>query len=517
MNAIDSSRLLDDIIGRATALDAGRTPSRPVDTFEPAIEAGLEIAEIVGHHAALREAITCVVERDLSLTYRLRALRAVGRAIDDAIATVVEDHAEVVRASATKAAREMRFLADATAALASSLNYDVTLDQIARLTASTLADWCVVDLLETDGTLRRVSVAHRDPELTVRAKEWAREGSTDIEPWGAVANVIRAGKPELVCEISDELLSQDSKHVEVLKRLGICSYLIVPLSSGDPTLGAITLGSASPHRQFDDADITLATELARRAALAVENARAYAAARDAVRARDQLIAIVAHDLRNPLAAVGILATLVRKRHESEANTARDLQIIERSVDRMKHMISDLLDMSRIEAGKFSLDRKVISSVALVKEAITTHDVLAAERGIRLRADDDVADVSVLCDSARTAQVLANLVGNAIKFGRRDDTVTIGVVLDGDRARFNVTDTGPGIAPKDLSHIFELFWSATPGRNDGAGLGLYICKRIIDAHGGQIWAESTLGRGTTIYFTLPRSPSVTSPTNSSSAA
>lgn len=494
VSAPEAVRLLDDVIERAIALDAGRTPSRPIRAIAP----GLDIRHLVGHHAALRDVIANVVERELPAPSRLRALRALGRAIDDAVAAVMEEHDNAVEESARHRAAELQFLADATAALSSSLDYDRTLDQVARLAAQSLADWCVVDVVEPDGRLRRVCVAHRDPDVA----ELAREVATTSEPSGGVAHVIRTGQPE-VAHPGGDPRATEPRHVETLRSLGLSSYLvasyaIVPMSTGERTLGAFTLVSGSSQRRYDEGDLALATEVARRAALAVENARSYAAAREAIRARDRLITIVAHDLRNPLSAIGILATLLRERHERDVETARDLETIGHAIDRMKHMIADLLDMSRIEAGRFSLEREPTRVTALIDGVIATYEALAIERGILLRAGA-VSDATVSCDPARIDQVLDNLVGNALKFCRRDDTVTLGVQLDGTRARFQVADTGPGIAPDDLPHIFEMFWSTGTG---GIGIGLHVSKRIVEAHGGQIWAESRPGRGTTVSFTLP---------------
>ena len=489
---------LDDAIAWAIEIDAGR---RPVGGDGPGVEAGLEVGQLVGAYAGLRDAITGVLEREPASPGRGRALRAIGRANDEIVAAALQRHERALREAAARTAAELRFLADATAVLSSSLNYDDTLDRIARLAVPVLADWCVIDLVEDDGTLRRVSVAHRDPAMTELARAWAREYPTNLELARGINHVIRTGRPELARAVSDEALraaSVDVRHYETLRALGVRSYVIAPLATHDRTLGAVTLVSASSGRGYGDADVALVVELARRAALAIDNARLYGAARDAIRARDQLIAIVAHDLRTPLATIGMLAELLRQRRPDDAG---DLDIIARSVERMTRMIADLLDMSRLEAGRFSIERQPIAAAALVDEAIATAAVLAAERGIDLRAGDVAADL-VDGDQVRLGQVLGNLIGNAIKFARRGDRIVVSARRDGDQVRFEIADTGPGIAADALPRIFDVFWTGRPGAREGLGLGLYISKRIVAAHGGRIWADSELGRGTTMSFTLP---------------
>lgn len=499
VNAGDASALFDEVLARAVEIDRGSGASRPLPLLR-GVDSAVELGAVVGHCAALRDAVASVLDRELSPA-RLRALLAIGRAIDEAVAAIIEHHTYALRDSAAKAAAEARFLADATAALASSLDYDHTLDQVARLAVPVLADWCVVDLADRDGGLRRVSVAHRDPTLTDAARVWAREYPTNVEPSRGVSHVVATGKPEVVRDVSEDMLrdaAADPRQFETLKALGLRSYLIVPLFGRERTLGAITLVRAS--QRVDDAVVGVATELARRAALAIENAELYRRASEAIRARDELIAIVAHDLRNPLGAIAILVSLFQERHTADRDRS-DLEVIAQSIDRMQRLIGDLLDMSRLEAGRFSLERIPASAAELVQRALAIHAVAARERGIDLRVDGLVSK-PVLCDPARIAQVLDNILGNAIKFARTGDHVAASTHVEEKHVRFSISDSGPGIAADDLPHIFELFWSTKPRNGKGTGLGLYIAKRIVEAHGGEIWAESELDRGTTIHFTLP---------------
>jgi len=490
--------LVDRVVARVAELEtAGASSPPPVHQ----VDAIVRIDELVADGALLRGAATRLLEHDEELISR-RAVRILDQAIDDVIAASVDHYLRDLHSTAEKTAAELRFLADATLMLSSSLNYDETLEQVARLAVPVLADWCVVDLLEQGG-VRRVSVAHRDPGTSELAREWARKYPTDLDPSRGVAQVIHTGTPELVSKIPDELLVEaalDAEHLGVLRTLGLTSYLIVPLTARGRTLGAITLVTAGSGRRYGTADVGLATELARRAALAVDNARLYHEAHEAVRARDQLLAIVSHDLRNPLGAIGIMVSVLREIHTADP-MPEQLDIIQRSVERMKRLIGDLVDTSSIQAGRLALVRESTEAGRLVAEAVDSYAALAAKKGIALSVES-VGGVRVLCDPGRIAQVLGNLLANAIKFSRSGDTISLRVSLDGDRARFVVADTGPGIPKQDLPHVFEPYWSAIRYAKQGTGLGLYISKGIIETHGGSMWANSEPGKGTNILFTLP---------------
>lgn len=397
----------------------------------------------------------------------------------------------------------MRFLAEATAALASSLNYDETLERVARLAVPVLADWCVVDVVDAQSrTLRRVGVAHRDPAFTEVARGWAHRYPTDWSAPRGVSEVIRTGQPELVREVSDRALveaARDAEDLKSLRALGLHSYLIVPLVGRERTLGAITLVSAGSQRRYSEADVELAQDLGRRAALAIENARAHFEAQQAIRARDRLLATVSHDLRNPLSAVSLIVSTLRD-EAGDSETGKQLAVVLAAVERMKKLINDMLDTSAIQQGRLKLERKLVDACKLISDVIETERPLAQDKRIELAADMP-ASAQLECDPDRVAQVLANLLGNAIAFCRPGDQVRVTLSIDGERARVVVADTGPGIASADLPHIFEPYWTAAKDA-PGHGLGLYICKGIVEAHGGTMWAESAPWQGTRISFTLP---------------
>jgi hypothetical protein len=274
---------------------AGARPGPPI----PPVDERLELAQVVAEYMLLRASITRVLERVSGESPHLQTLRVLDRAIDDAVTSFADRLAQKFREAAEHSTGRLRFLADATVALASSLNYDQTLQRVAQLAVPVLADWCVVDLVEErSGELRRVSVAHRDPALSDVARGWALKYPTEWVATRGVSEVIRTGEPELASDISDQLLvgaAHDAGDLEALRALGLRSYLIVPLIARDRKLGAITLVSAVSGRRYGASDVELARELARRAALAVDNARSYFEAQEAIRAREQILAIVSHE------------------------------------------------------------------------------------------------------------------------------------------------------------------------------------------------------------------------------
>jgi PAS domain S-box-containing protein len=224
--------------------------------------------------------------------------------------------------------------------------------------------------------------------------------------------------------------------------------------------------------------------------------------RVAVTMRDDLLAVVSHDLRNPLSTVQLSATLLMSLLTSDERARRHVEMIVRSCARMENLIDDLLDMVRIRAGRFELElrRELVDDI--VNEALDLQAPLAAEKGITLARCCEVAGIEILCERNRIAQVFGNLIGNAVKFCRAGDTITVTGMREGDFVQFCVEDTGPGIAPDALPKLFEPYWSGPQHGADGAGLGLYIVRGIVESHRGRVWAESAPGCGARFHFTLP---------------
>jgi PAS domain S-box-containing protein len=401
-----------------------------------------------------------------------------------------------------------KFLSDATAVLASSLDYSQTLAEVCRLAVPRVADWAAVTLLERDGRMKDVTVLHSDPSKTELMRRVRRQYPDRPDADAGVPAVIRSGQPELVREISDELLERmapDAEQRRILRELGFKSYLVVPVVARERVLGAITFASAETARSFDDTDLETAQHLGRRAALAIDNARLYEEARQAMHVREQVLAVVSHDLRSPLSAIQLASSVLgSKLPETAGESAqRHVRTILRAADRMDHLIADLLDVASIQAGHLSVEPRSIAVGKLLDEAVANHEVAAGQKGIKLQREDSTPSIEIRVDPDRLLQVLANLIGNALKFCDDGDTISVRAALEGRAVVFSVRDSGPGIAGDELEHLFEPYWSAAARHaRKGTGLGLYISRGIIDAHGGRIWAESTVGLGSTFVFTIP---------------
>jgi PAS domain S-box-containing protein len=406
------------------------------------------------------------------------------------------------------------FLADLGPLLAASLDYERTLTNIARLmtrpfanTAAAFADYVLVDMLERDGQLRRVAAAHSNPELQYLLEE-ARRYAPDPAR-GTLAQPLRDGQPLLVPEVRDAdigSLSLDADHMRIMRTLGPRSLITVPLTARGTTFGLFSLVRSTREHPFDHFDLALAVEIAQRAALAVDNGRLYAEAREAVRAREHVLAVVSHDLRNSLGAIATSARLLLLTGADEAQRTRRLQTMMRVSDRMIRLMQSLLDVSRLQAGHaISIQPSDCDVNALIREACEGVHEQMEEKFIALQCDVTGTELKVSADRERTLQVLSNLLSNAIKFTPEGGSIALRAEPADDFVQFSVSDTGPGIRAEDLAHIFERYWQATRTAALGTGLGLAIVKGIVEAHGGTIRVETRAGVGSTFYFTLPTAP------------
>ncbi len=277
------------------------------------------------------------------------------------------------------------------------------------------------------------------------------------------------------------------------------SLYCLNLLNGDSLVGLVLLGSLQAH-QFSDEDRQLLNVLATRAGAAVVRSAAYESLRTAVRSRDEVLAIVAHDLRNPVNVIRIAANSLLRRL-SDSTARRSIERIIRGATRAERLLRDLLEISAIETGHFSIERRVLEPGDLILAALESQQALAADASVIIASDVSPELPTVEADEERLLEVLENLIGNSVKFTVSGGSVTVGAARREGEVVFWVKDNGSGISTEELPHIFDRFWQPKKKRR-GTGLGLSICKGIIEAHGGRIWAESAVDRGTTMFFTLP---------------
>ena len=404
------------------------------------------------------------------------------------VTSIVRDVSErfEAQAEAEAAQRRLAFLFRATSELLEQpLSMDALLATVARLVLPQLGDYCIVDLAEGDRQLRRVAAVPEHESLT-----HALDATAPFAAAGEslVTRVLRSGQPFMHSPAETEQGSDWR------------ACLVVPLSARNRTVGAITLVSFA--RSYSRDDLALAQELGHRVALAVDNAHLYDEARAAVRVRDDVLAIVSHDLRNPLST--ILTSTGRLLEIADGEMVRaPLERCQRAARRMTHMISDLVDAASLETGTLSLDPRDNEVARVMSDALDLLQPLADARGLTLSTAIAPGVERAFCDRERIVQVLSNLVGNAIKFTAKGGHIDISADSWGDMVRIAVRDDGPGIGAEQMPRIFDRYWHlAQRESRHGAGLGLYIAKGIVENHGGRIWVESAVGRGSTFFFTLP---------------
>ncbi|AKJ01495.1 PAS domain S-box-containing protein [Archangium gephyra] len=404
---------------------------------------------------------------------------------------------------------QQNFLANLGAVLSASLDSDDNLRKLAHLIVPLFASWCVIHTVEPGRSGRICLMHHESPEKQRLLEELERLQPDFLELAGGPRKVMRTGQSVLVSQVDTSMMAafaRDERHMERLRELGFEKYVSIPLVARGHMVGALTLVSSGGPRQYDADFVAFAEDVGRRVAMSIDNARLYRETERAVRLRDHIVAVVSHDLRNPLTAIGGAAALLKRTQELGEKAAvvhRNADLIGRSVERMSRLISDLLDAARIEAEGLAIAPEETPLDVLMEEVTDAFEPIAHERSIRLVVDRKPRDCRLFVDRGRIFQVFSNLVGNALKFTPAGGQVTVFVEGCDEEARFCVKDTGPGVKEADLPHIFDAYWQAEHTRSAGAGLGLAIAKGIVEAHGGRIWAESIPGEGAAFYFTLPR--------------
>lgn len=366
------------------------------------------------------------------------------------------------RITAEEGQRRLAYLYQATTTLfVEPLDFARRLRVLARLLVPDLGDWCWIDLV-TGGVMKRAMTHHWD---ATRLQSHP-DGPTDHDAERSIT---------------------------------------IPIRDSERVIGQLTLRFVESNRRYRAEDVELATELVTRAGWALDGARQYERATRATTVREDILAVVAHDLRNPLATV-LMASSILKDSEISDENQRMVERISRAGERMEKLVQDLLDWAAIESGRLAVDRSKVTVGTLIDDATDLFAVPARDpRVVIERPTDDLAKVELLCDQSRTSQVFSNLVGNAVKFAPKGSEIRVSTELLPSVVRFVVEDQGPGIAAEHLAHIFERYWQVESGtaQRRGVGLGLAITNGIVMAQGGTIDVTSELGKGSRFSFTVPR--------------
>ncbi|WP_397571602.1 PAS domain S-box protein [Schlesneria sp. T3-172] len=404
-------------------------------------------------------------------------------------------------AAVRESEKTARFLAEASASLAVLEDFDSTLQKVASLAVPHFADWATVDLVEADGVLRRVAVAHVDPVRVALAHEVHRRFSGDQISTRGAWNVIRTGRAEVVPEISEELLRQSVKDDEafhVLRELGLKSYLGVPLKVRGRIIGVVTFIGAESGKRYTEVDLVTAQDLADRASIAIENTRMYRELIDADRRKDEFLATLAHELRNPLAPIRNSLQILKMPQVDEATARQSREMMERQVHHLVRLVDDLLDLSRVMRGKIELRKEAVELASIVARAVETARPLIDSQGHRLEISLPEESLVIDGDPVRLTQVVGNLLTNSAKYTDAGGHIHLTIRREGDLAVLSVKDTGIGIAPEMLPRVFELFVQAdhaTTKAQGGLGIGLTLVKNLVEMHGGSVSVTSEgLGQG-----------------------
>jgi PAS domain S-box-containing protein len=408
-----------------------------------------------------------------------------------------------------RAEEDERFLSGASGELSNTLAVEATERAIVDLPIPRLADAALLDLVEPQGIpgggFKRVASTRQRAALTPALDALATHRLTPDSP-SPIVDVIRRGRAELVETIDEDWLesSADPETAPHWRAIGATSILVLPVVAGD-TRGALTLIRAGSAGPFDQQQRGLGEKFAQVSATALQNAQLYEAARHANLARDEVLGVVSHDLRNPLSAISMCARVLDESPPvNDADRRELLATIQESTEWMNHLIEDLLDVSNIERGRLSLETRPEEPSQIALQALHMFEVEAQANGIALEARLPTNMPLVVADRTRVVQVLSNLLRNAIKFTPRDGRIEICAEPRERAVVFSVTDTGPGISVEKQARVFDRYWQSSAGaRQRGAGLGLSIAKGIVEAHGGRIWVRSVPGEGSEFAFTIPQ--------------
>lgn len=408
---------------------------------------------------------------------------------------------------------QQRFLSQISQDLGESIEYEKTLKKAIDCAVPDIGDWCAIFMLDKNGTPQPMISKHANPNLQELSNRLVEHHVFKTTTSKGLMEAIFTGKTVFVPNFNDELKTElltDYERKEIEEKVKVKSYFIVPLKAGGKVIGALAISQGISGRFYITEDRPLIEDFAQRIAYALENAILYDEALTAVRSREDVLSIVSHDLKNPLQAIQLSTTYLRRRLDSSPDNVTLMKMvntIKGAADSMNSLIHNILDIGKIQAGTFSVDLKPVRLAGILKNLKEVMLPLAREKHLELYFIPEEFDHPIYCDTGRVIQIFSNLIGNAVKFTPPGGRIDVTMEVLNKYVRVCVEDNGPGMSEDFQKNLFNRHWQAMETSTKGSGLGLYITKGIVEAHGGEIWVESEPGKGSRFYFTLPEAPAV----------
>ena len=474
---------------------------------QEAVKDGLTLEETVDGIIFLKQAIWKKLEEDGVFELTTKEYHELNLVISTYTDIVSSRIAFTYHKERQQIEANLRYLAEASKILSTSLDMKTTLNSIAKLAVPHIADWAGIDMLDDNGKMQHVAVAHKDPKKVKWARELQASQPFDKDAPTGVANVLRTGKSELYPVITDEMLravSRTKKELKLAQSIGFTSVMVVSIFFQKRPIGAITFVNAETKRHYNEADLRMAEELATRASVAIENAKLYKGSQEAITMRDEFISVASHELKTPVTSVKMFTQVLKKHSEQIGDTraVNHLSKMDRQINKLTELIYDLLNVSKIQAGRMEFRETVFDFDKAVKELV---DILQQSEEKHKIIIKGATGKKIYGDEERIGQVINNLVSNAIKYSPRADKVIVKLKADDKNVSASVQDFGIGMDKAHLERIFERFYrvyDTTDKTFPGLGIGLYISSEIVKRHGGKLWVESSPGVGSTFHFSIP---------------
>ena len=401
-----------------------------------------------------------------------------------------------------------RLLNEASEKLVTSLDHQITLQEIARLLVPSMADYCRIALVDNQGQIQEIAVNHIEPEKIALVRELYEQYKDRVSSTYGLNRLLESGQAELISVVTPEVIALPAREnpamLPIIEALGLRSYMGTPLIARERVIGAITFSSVQLERYYTREDLDFAQELARRIALTLDNARLYQEAQKAIQVRDDFISIASHELRTPVTSLKLYVAVLQKQlaRVGEENVVHSLTKMDAQLNKLTQLIKDLLNVSKIEVGRLDFQQELFDLNEVVKETVEQIQPTTRKHDIHI---EGMISQPAWGDKERVGQVITNLLTNAIKYSPQADTIIVRVTSTPDAAVVSVEDFGIGIEQEHIHAIFERFYRVSdPDEKTfpGLGIGLYISHEIIKRHGGTLSVESEKGRGSVFSFTLP---------------